>query len=206
MRSPPSLEEFALTSQRSPCWQLLQPDEEYGPSPKSSLEAGIESSECSQRFFGWESPVLKLSSLAGLSLLVIGAVNPSQVGKDIPWGLLGSALTSVVALIVGILAHLRATRAQAEQVSIDRDTLINEAYQDVLRELRDEVNRLHTTLDEERGRHEQRVSELKRRIHTLEGELREERDQRIALEVKVDSMETELSRVEKRGTWRQEEE
>lgn len=141
------------------------------------------------RASGWELPVLRLSLLGGLLLLSLGAAPPETAGNPVDWGVMGSYATAAVSVVVAILAHLRATQAQKEQSDIDRAALINEAYQDVLSELRSEVTRAHLALSEERAKQLEHRQYCTQRIRELENELHREQDNLARLKHKPQGLE-----------------
>lgn len=129
---------------------------------------------------------------------------------------LSAGIAGLATIAVAILAHRRANRAirmerkeladkdQARQLSEQRKQTesITNAYESVLAQLRDEVDRLIRLRTEEHVRWQEQESELRRRIDLLETALREETEHRVKVESRLEAVEAELAAVEKRAGWR----
>lgn len=89
-------------------------------------------------------------------------------------------ISGVVALITALLTHKRAYKAHKDTVVIDQQKLVNDTYEQVLSQLRLELQRRQEVFDRERsawlGREEalkNLVEDLKGKVKGLEGQILE---------------------------------
>ena len=97
----------------------------------------------------------------------------------------GAVLTSIIAaftsLLLGVLTHVRAKAAHKDEVAVDRAKMIQDAYQEILNELRGELDRRTKLQDQMRAR-----------ITQLEEQLIEEIGKREQLEQRLQDIERDV--------------
>ena len=105
----------------------------------------------------------------------------------------GAALLAVaVSFITAWFTHRRAKQAQKDQTQIDRARLIHEAYQGVLDELREELNRLSKARQRDREEFQRKEKELEKRCNDLQEQVDEANKCRIKLQREVDKLRRQL--------------
>ena len=108
---------------------------------------------------------------------------------------LAAVVSGVVGLAVAWLAHRRSTAAVAAEQATSADAAANEqvkvitqAYEQVLEQLRHEIDRLIEARMQDRARWELREDEMQRRIDELEARLAGEIAERERLQARVDAL------------------
>ena len=119
--------------------------------------------------------------------------------------LVAAFITAMVSLVVGLLAHNRSMRVQKaeEKANIDNSTnerikFITEGYESLLERLREEVERLAQLREVDQKTFDRREADFKGYIAELEKQLEKEKQERVRLQYRVELLEQEISKVERR--------
>ena len=119
--------------------------------------------------------------------------------------LVAAFITAMVSLVVGLLAHNRSMRVQKaeerannDNATNDRIKFITEGYESLLERLREEVERLGQLREIDQKAFERREVDFKDYIAQLENQLEKEKQERIRLQYRVELLEEEISKVERR--------
>jgi len=91
-------------------------------------------------------------------------------------------VAAIASVIVGVMTHRRTKKAHADTVTVDHTRLIQEGYQDILDQLRSELDRRKESEDK-----------LRTRLNLLESELEREISLRKQLQNKVQELLEEVS-------------
>jgi chromosome segregation ATPase len=125
---------------------------------------------------------------------------------------IAAVISGLVALIVGMWANRRAkeaadteakrkdreSRVRSEELSQRQVEVITAAYASVIEELRNEASRLTEARKADHAQWTERRGSLEAQLDQLEQELKEERQERVRLQARLEVVEAELARVEKR--------
>lgn len=113
--------------------------------------------------------------------------------------IVAAAISAIVALGVAYLAHRRASKAsilesqhKEDEIGNDRIKVITSAYEGLLVQLRDEIQRLAEARMSERDRWEAKERVLLSRIANLEAELQKEKNERERMQSRLDRLERQI--------------
>jgi len=91
-------------------------------------------------------------------------------------------VAAIASVIVGVMTHRRTKKAHDDTVTVDHTRLIQEGYQDILDQLREELDR-----------RKESENNLRTKLEGLERELDQEIQVRKQLQVKVEELLNELN-------------